>query len=147
VKHLVAICLVFVSGTLTGFAHSHESNLVDLKQYQWQNRLELSKLIDILNERFGTEFKPGDQLFFDSIREDAVADTNLRQAPIANTMENFAYVFRKALEGFFIDRMEQNEEITAKFMNAKDFQATVTKHLLERVYREIREEDAQDFRP
>ena len=106
--------------------------------------IELSKLIDILNERFGTEFKPGDQLFFDSIREDAVADTNLRQAAIANTMENFGYVFRKALEGLFIDRMEQNEEITAKFMNEKDFQDAVTKHLLEQVYREIREEDAQE---
>ena len=35
----------------------------------------------------------------------------------------------------------------AKFMNEKDFQATVTKPLLERVYKEIREEDAQDFRP
>jgi len=81
--------------------------------------IEFSKLIDILNERFGTEFKPGDQLFFDSICEDAVADTNLRQAAIANTMENFGYVFRKALEGLFIDRMEQNEEITAKFLNEK----------------------------
>jgi len=29
--------------------------------------------------------------------------------------------------------MEQNEEITAKFMNEKDFQDTVTKHLLEQV--------------
>ena len=107
--------------------------------------IELSKLIDILNERFGTEFKPGDQLFFDSIREDAVADTNLRQAAIANTMENFGYVFRKALEGLFIDRMEQNEEITAKFMNEKDFQNAVTKHLLEQVYKEIRSADAQDL--
>ncbi len=106
--------------------------------------IELSKLIDILNDRFGTEFKPGDQLFFDSIREDAVADTNLRQAAIANTMENFGYVFRKALEGLFIDRMEQNEEITAKFMNEKDFQNAVTKHLLEQVYKQIREEDLQD---
>jgi type I restriction enzyme R subunit len=106
--------------------------------------IELSKLIDILNERFGTEFKPGDQLFFDSIREDAVADTNLRQAAIANTMENFGYVFRKALEGLFIDRMEQNEEITAKFMNEKDFQNAVTRHLLEQVYRQIREADAQE---
>jgi type I restriction enzyme R subunit len=109
--------------------------------------IELSKLIDILNERFGTEFKPGDQLFFDSIREDAVADTNLRQAAIANTMENFGYVFRKALEGLFIDRMEQNEEITAKFLNEKDFQNAVTKHLLEQVYKQIREEGAQDSQP
>jgi len=109
--------------------------------------IELSKLIDILNERFGTEFKPGDQLFFDSIREDAVADTSLRQAAIANTMENFGYVFRKALEGLFIDRMEQNEEITAKFMNEKDFQNAVTKHLLEQVYSQIRDEKTHDSKP
>jgi hypothetical protein len=41
VKPLVAICLVFLSVALTGFAHSQESNLVDLKQYRWQNRLLL----------------------------------------------------------------------------------------------------------
>jgi type I restriction enzyme, R subunit len=73
-----------------------------------------------------------------------VADTNLRRAAMANTMENFGYVFRKVLEGLFIDRMEQNEEITAKFMNEKDFQKAVSKHLLEQVYREIRKEYLQD---
>ena len=41
---------------------------------------------------------PGDQLFFDSIREDAAADPELRQAAMANTMENFGYVFLKSLE-------------------------------------------------
>jgi hypothetical protein len=35
---------------------------------------------------------------------------------LANTMENFSDVFRQAWEGIFIDRMEQNEETTAKFM-------------------------------
>ena len=33
--------------------------------------IELSKLIDLLNERFGTQFTPADQLFFDQIREHA----------------------------------------------------------------------------
>ncbi len=103
------------------------------------DEIELSKLIDILNERFGTEFKPGDQLFFESIREDAVADSSLRQAALANTMENFGYVFRKALEGLFIDRMEQNEEITAKFMNEDQFRDAVSRHLLKEVYEKIRE--------
>jgi type I restriction enzyme R subunit len=93
-------------------------------------KIGLSKWIDILNERFGTEFKPGDQLFFDSIREDAVADSDLRQAALTNTLENFSYVFLKALEGLFIDRMEQNEEITAKFLNDKEFQRIVGQHLL-----------------
>jgi len=111
----------------TGIAHGDE--------------IELSKLIDILNERFGTEFKPADQLFLDSIREDAVADSDLRQAALANTMENFGYVFLKALEGLFIDRMEQNEEITAKFMNEKEFQDIVGRHLLKQVYEQIRTEE------
>ncbi|MFC1541584.1 type I restriction endonuclease subunit R [Candidatus Latescibacterota bacterium] len=103
--------------------------------------IELSQLIDILNDRFGTEFKPSDQLFFDSIREDAVADTTLRQAATVNTMENFGYVFLKALEGLFIDRMEQNEEITAKFMNEKEFQKVVGQTLMKDVYNQIRNEE------
>ena len=106
--------------------------------------IELSKLIDILNERFGTEFKPGDQLFFDSIREDAVANSDLRQTALANTMENFSYVFLKALEGLFIDRMEQNEEITAKFFNDKEFQNLVGQHLLKEVYEQIRTEKGKN---
>lgn len=102
--------------------------------------ITLSKLIDILNDRFGTNFRPGDQLFFDSIKEDAAADPALRQAAIANTMENFGYVFFKALEGLFIDRMEQNEEIAAKFMNEKNFREAVSQHLLKQVYESIREQ-------
>ncbi len=103
-------------------------------------KVELSQLIDILNERFGTDFRPGDQLFFDSVSEDAVADKTLRQAAMANTMENFGYVFTKALEGLFIDRMEQNEEITAKYLNEKEFRDIVGQKLLEQVYAQIRKE-------
>jgi type I restriction enzyme R subunit len=106
-------------------------------------KIELSQLIDILNNRFGTEFKPGDQLFFDSIREDAVSDTYLREAAKANTMENFGYAFRKQLEGLFINRMDQNEEITAKFMNEKEFQDAVGKYLLKTVYDQIRSEKVE----
>jgi len=100
-------------------------------------QVELSQLIDILNERFGTIFKPGDQLFFDSIREDAMADSGLRQVAMANSMENFGYVFLKALEGLFIDRMEQNEDITARYLNEKDFQKVVGKQLLKQVYEQV----------
>ncbi|HPQ44261.1 MAG TPA: type I restriction endonuclease [Syntrophales bacterium] len=106
-------------------------------------QIELSQLIDILNERFGTNFKPGDQLFFDSIREDAMADSSLRQAALANTMENFGYVFLKALEGLFIDRMEQNEDITARYLNEKDFQKIVGQQLLKQVYEQVHTENQQ----
>lgn len=103
--------------------------------------IELSQLIDLLNEQFGTEFTQADQLFLDSIKEDAIADSALREAAMANSMENFGYIFLKALEGLFIDRMEQNEDITAKFMNEKQFKDVVGKSLLEKVYKQIRGDD------
>jgi len=101
--------------------------------------IELSQLIDILNDRFGTNFKPVDQLFLDQVREEAVADETLRQAAVANTIENFKFVFAKALEDIFIDRMEQNEAIFARFMNDLEFQKLVEKHLRQQVYEQIRE--------
>ncbi len=101
-------------------------------------KVELSSIIEQINERFGTDFTKADELFFNQIREEAVADGNLRQAAVANTIENFRFVFDKALEGLFIDRMEQNEELFAKFMNDKDFQKLVTEHLSREVYADIR---------
>jgi len=103
-------------------------------------KIHLSQLIDILNERFSTEFTEADQLFFDSIKEDAVRDKHLRQAANANTMENFGYVFKKALQDLFIERMDKNEDIATKFMNDMEFGDQVRKHLLKEVYDQIRSE-------
>lgn len=50
-------------------------------------------------------------------------------------------VFLRALEGLFIDRMEQNEEITAKYLNEKDFQEVVGQKLLNQVYEQIHKDN------
>ncbi len=65
-------------------------------------------------------------------------DEGLQQAAKANTLDNFAYVFDKALEGFLIDRMEQNQDIFAKFMNDAEFKSTVAAYLRQQVYQQIR---------
>ena len=59
---------------------------------------------------------------------------------MASSARAFRFVFDKALEGLFIDRMEQNEELFAKFMNDPNFQNIVTEHLRRQVYDQIREE-------
>jgi type I restriction enzyme R subunit len=108
-------------------------------------QIELSELIDLLNERFGTDFKPADQLFLDSVREEALADESIRQAALANTLDNFKYVFGKALEGLFIERMEQNEDIFARFMADKEFQTLVEETMRKQVYDQVHaEEGTQD---
>jgi hypothetical protein len=70
----------------------------------------------------------------------------LRQVAMVNTMESFSYVFLKALEGIFIDRMDQNEEITAKFMNEKKFRGAVGQTLLKQVCEQIRAEETTECR-
>ena len=104
--------------------------------------VDLSLLINLLNERFGTDFKPADQLFFDQIREEAASNETLRQAAKVNTLDNFKFVFDKALEGLIIDRMEGNEEIFTRLMNDKGFHRVASEYLLKQVYEQIREEEA-----
>lgn len=100
----------------------------------------MSQLIDILNDRFGTNFTEADQLYFDSIKADAVADENIRQAASANTIENFSFVFMKAFEDLVINRRNKSEDMTAKILNEKGFKDAVSKHLMKEVYEEIRAE-------
>lgn len=103
--------------------------------------IRLSELIDLLNERFGTDFTQADQLFFDQIQEEAVADEGLRKAVAANTVDDFRYVFNKAFEGLVIDRMEGNEEIFGKLMSDNEFRKLASEHLLHKVYRAIQSLD------
>ena len=62
--------------------------------------LPLSRLVDKLNERFGTDFSHADQLFFDQIAETALENETLRKAANVNTVDNFKLVFDRMLEGF-----------------------------------------------
>lgn len=97
----------------------------------------LSRLIDVINERFGTDFNDADQLFFDQIVEAALADESLRQAAQANPEEKFALVFHRVLESLFVERMEQNEDIFARFMNDQGFQKLVASWLVGEVYKKL----------
>jgi len=103
--------------------------------------VELSKVIDVLNERFGTQFTDADQLFFDSIKADAISDPALRQAAMANSMENFGYVFLQTLKDLFIERMDKNETITARYLDEPEFQDAIGRSLLKEVYEQIRGEE------
>ena len=98
----------------------------------------LSRLIDVVNDRFGTDFNNADQLFFDQIVEAALADADLRQAAIANPGEKFELLFKNLLEALFVERMDQNEEIFARFMNDKAFQGLVTNWLAMEAYSKLR---------
>jgi type I restriction enzyme R subunit len=94
----------------------------------------LSTLIQHMNERFGTEFNAADQLFFDQIVEAATNDERLKRAARANPEDKFKLVFEQMLETLFAERIDQNEEIFAKFMNNPAFKNAVAMWLGHEVY-------------
>lgn len=109
----------------------------DVGTGQADEEVRLSTLVAALNERFGTEFTPADQLFFEQVRETAVANEQLRQAAAVNSMENFAPIFNKQLETLLIERMEGNEDIFSRMMNDDAFRNVAAGYLMKAVYRHI----------
>ena len=99
--------------------------------------LPLSQLIDLINERFGTNFTQADQLFFDQIVEVAVRDETLRQAAAVNPEDKFVLVFRGLLERLFVERMDQNEEIFVRYMNDLPFRDVVSTWMASEAYRRL----------
>jgi type I restriction enzyme R subunit len=101
-------------------------------------QVALSQLIDLVNERFGTDFNQADQLFFDQIVEAAVTDDGLRQAAAVNPEDKFELVFKNLLERLFIERMDQNEEIFVRYMNDAPFRDVVSAWMASQAYKRLR---------
>lgn len=108
-----------------------------------EHPVPLSQLIDIVNERFGTDFNQADQLFFDQIVEAAMGDEVLRRAAAVNPQNNFELLFRNVLERLFVDRMDQNEDIFVRFMNDANFQKVVSAWMAEDAYRRLQADEAK----
>ncbi|WP_049917639.1 type I restriction endonuclease subunit R [Haloferax denitrificans] len=103
---------------------------------QEDDEVELSTIVEKVNEELGTDFTQADQLFLDQLKEDALDDDHLRRSAQVNSRENFALEFDDALTEMFIDRMDQNQELFAKFMDNEEVQKVITNHLRQRVYEE-----------
>jgi type I restriction enzyme R subunit len=54
-----------------------------------------------------------------------------------NPQDKFALVFNNMLETLFIKRMEQNEEVFARYMNDPAFQKMITGWMASEVYRKL----------
>ncbi|HIO30266.1 type I restriction endonuclease subunit R [Marinobacter salarius] len=107
--------------------------------------ISLSRLIDTINERFGSELTEADQLFFDQIAEAASQSETLRKAAEVNSLEKFQLVFRQVLESLFIERMELNEELFTDYMSKPELQDVVSKWLGSQVYGQLSTETEQTF--
>jgi type I restriction enzyme R subunit len=102
-------------------------------------KIPLSEIIQVLNERFGTEFKEEDRLFFQQIKERAVNNTQVIQTALANPLDKFELGIRKLIEEFMIERMGENDKIVTRYMADTDFQGTAFPILAKEIFEAIRE--------
>jgi type I restriction enzyme, R subunit len=101
--------------------------------------VKLSEIIEILNDRFGTDFKKADQLAIDSVAEELKADEAVQQHATANPIDNFRLAVKDKIEGAFVDRMDKNADIAARFLNDADFRAVLTDYLVKKVHGDLTE--------
>jgi type I restriction enzyme R subunit len=103
--------------------------------------IELSRIVEKINEALGTDFTEADRHFLDQLKEDALEDESLRQSARVNSKENFALEFDRELTKMFINRRERNEELFAEFMDNEEVQEIITEHLRREVYQESQPSD------
>ncbi len=104
-----------------------------------EEKTPLSEIIEILNDRLGTEFSEANRLFIDQVKEDMIANEDLSQQAKSNTLENFEFGFKEVFEAALIERMDLNQDIFKLIMDDKDFGGKVRTYLLREVYDRLRE--------
>jgi type I restriction enzyme R subunit len=107
-------------------------------------KLPLSEIIQVLNDRFGTEFTEEDQLFFQQIKEKACKNQQVIKTALANPFDKFELGIRKLIEEFMIERMGENDRIVTRYMSDNDFQGTAFPILAKEIFEAVRERAEQD---
>ena len=82
----------------------------------------LSEIIEVLNDRFGTNFTEEDRLFFEQIKEKAVNTPEVVRLRQANPFDKFQLGLRQLLEDLMIRRMGENDRIVTRYMDDKAFE-------------------------
>ncbi|MEX2244418.1 MAG: type I restriction endonuclease [Fimbriimonadaceae bacterium] len=103
-------------------------------------KLPLSEIIDILNERLGTEFTNEDRLFFAQILSRAAADEDVKNTALANSLERFEIGARKMIERIMVERMSENDKIVTRYLEDGDFQNEAFPILAKAIFEAIRAE-------
>ena len=103
----------------------------------------LSRIVEVINERFGLELGDADQLLFDQFEETWAADEALAAQARANDFGNFRLVFDREFIDTVVKRMEGNEEIFKRILDDGDFRQAILDYYAARLYERLRSETDQ----
>ncbi len=99
----------------------------------------LSEIINVLNDRFGTEFDEADKLFFDQIETELMEDETLQTQARVNKIDTFKFAFNDKFIDKLIGRIDQNQEIFEKIIEDKMFGDLVKELMMKKIYKKLNE--------
>ena len=103
---------------------------------------QLSSIVEVLNNRFGTDLTEVDKLLLDQFEEDWVADDELSDQAKSNSLENFGLAFNRKFLNTIIARADTNDEIFKKILDDEEFKSAIESYYLRKVYDRLRETSA-----
>ena len=139
--HYYRLERVFSGAILVGAGESrHIKSPTDIGTGKAKNeKAPLSEIIDVLNERFGTQFTEEDRLFFQQIKEKACRTDQIVQTALANPLDKFELGIRKLIEDLMIVRMGENDTIVTRYMADQEFQGSAFPILAREIFEAVRE--------
>ncbi|MEI7733412.1 MAG: type I restriction endonuclease [Verrucomicrobiota bacterium] len=102
-----------------------------------EEKVPLSEIIKLLNERFGTNFTDEDRFFFEQIREKATSNEQVIKLRRANPFDKFQLGLRQLIENLMVQRMADNDKIVTRYMDDKEFGSAAFAVLSKAIYDSI----------
>jgi type I restriction enzyme R subunit len=104
-----------------------------------EEKVPLSEIIKVLNERFGTQFTDEDRYFFEQIREKAITSHQVIKLRRANPFDKFQLGLKQLVENLMVERMADNDKIVTRYMDDEEFGEAAFKVLSKAIYDSIPE--------
>lgn len=97
----------------------------------------LSKIIEEVNERFGTDFTQGDKVFFAELETRLAGNETLAQSVKTNPKESLRLVFNHIFEDELHSMVDSNFDIYKKIVDNAEFGRFVKDKVFEEVYSKL----------
>ena len=94
----------------------------------------LSEIIEVLNERFGTQFNEVDRLFFQQLKEKACNDETVVETARANPRDRFELGIKSRLDELMIERMSENDQLATRYLSDETFRSLALPILAQAIF-------------
>lgn len=115
------------------------SNNPDTGRANEDEKDTLSNILSKLNDRWGTEFTHMDKVI-EQLTEDMVDDPEVKSRA-HNSLDMFAIVYDERIKDIVLERMNQNQDFSIKYLSDPQFKADVDRVLLPLIHERLNRKD------